>query len=279
MIDDSHKRISATRRRGLLLLAAACTLFAIPITPVLAWGRIGHRVSAKITDAMLTSEARRQVRALLEEGESLADASTWADENRDADRGSATWHYVNVPLSESTYSPRFCNRGACVVSKIAEMKAILADTKRSKPERRRALRYLIHFVQDVHQPMHVGDNRDKGGNDLQVTFFGDGWNLHAIWDAGLLRQLDRNEDRHLARLRPGLTAERERNWSKGKPEDWATESLLLAKRAYINPDSGARIREGDRLGPSYVAANREALDEQLLKAGVRVADILNDLLK
>ena len=153
----------------------------------LAWGRMAHRAATRLAESRLTPEARAAIRELLEPGESLADASTWADENNRSIPGSASWHYVNVPISAPHYTSRDCHNN-CVVSRFEEFRKILADPHAPKPRRRMALRYVVHLLEDAHQPMHVGDRRDRGGNGVQLQFFRDELtNLHQVWDSGLLR--------------------------------------------------------------------------------------------
>jgi len=176
-----------------LLLAAA--LLASWAHPALAWGRLGHRASARLAFSRLSPAARAVIRDLLEPGESLADASTWADENSREISGSAAWHYVNVHISSPHYTSRDCRPQGCVVSKIAEFRAILSDKNASRLRRRTALRFFVHLIQDLHQPMHVADRGDRGGNSLQLRYGRfDTTNLHQVWDSGLLGSRYRNEN-------------------------------------------------------------------------------------
>jgi hypothetical protein len=253
---------------------ALTALLALP-SPALAWGRNGHRSSARLAESRLTPEARAAVRALLDEGESLADASTWADEHSREIPGSGAWHYVNVPIDAPRYEGRYC-RDDCVVSRLAEFRRILADPGAPKARRRMALRYVVHLVQDLHQPLHVGDRRDRGGNATQVSLFRDeGTNLHQVWDSGLLRNGYRNE-RALADALFDLARKPEaRDWTGGAAEDWADESLAAARRAYRAPGSGEPIRAGARLGREYQDANLPVAVERLTKAGLRLSEVLN----
>ena len=161
--------------------------------PALAWGRMAHRAATRLAETRLTPRTRAAIRDLLDEGESMADASTWADENSRAIPGSAGWHFVNVPLNAERYSPRDCHNN-CVVSRLEEFRRVLADPRAPRDRKRMALRFVIHLVEDAHQPLHVGDNRDRGGNNVQVQFFrDDSTNLHQVWDSGLLREGYRGE--------------------------------------------------------------------------------------
>ena len=159
------------------------------------------------------------VRDLLEPGETLADAATWADEIRRERRHTSPWHYVNVPISEPHYNARFCDpRTGCVVAKAEQMRRVLADSSLPKSERREALRFFVHFVQDLHQPLHVGENHDKGGNDLQVRFFNRGSNLHRVWDSSMIEKVSDNPTVWVDRLQALATPENVKKWSGGTPD-------------------------------------------------------------
>lgn len=264
-------RARAVRLVAILLLAAP---LAAP-RPALAWGRNAHRAATRLAESRLTPEARALVRELLDDGESLVDASTWADEHSREIPGSGSWHFVNVPITADRYSADHC-RDDCVVSRLAEFRAILADPTAPKPRRRMALRYVVHLVEDLHQPMHVGDRRDRGGNAVQLSYFRDEFtNLHQVWDSGILRVGFRNE-RELADALFVLARRPEaRGWLAGTAEDWADESLAAAKRAYRVPGSGEPLRTGTRLGREYQDANLPIALERLARAGMRLSDVLN----
>ena len=168
-----------------------------PATPAWAWGRLGHRVISRLAEKHMTPEAKAAVAALLEPGESLADASLWADQNRGRLPKTAPWHYVDVPLDEPKYDAKFSgdvpDKG-CVVDKINEFRLVIKDKTKTVEERRFALRFLIHCIEDMHQPCHVGDNKDKGGNRTQVRFFDRGTNMHALWDTLMIERTATAED-------------------------------------------------------------------------------------
>jgi hypothetical protein len=144
-------------------------------------------------------------------------------------------------------------------------------------DRQRALKFLIHFIADLHQPLHVGDNNDRGGNLLQVRFFGEGSNLHRVWDYQIIEHHTKNEQVWLWDLtyqaNPRMVAE----WSQGTPEDWATESLLLAKTVRCFPDSRTMIKPGARIGNEYCRAALPIIQKQLAKAAIRTAWMLNQI--
>jgi hypothetical protein len=237
---------------------------------------MGHRVAGRVAEARLTPAARAAVRDLLESGESLADASTWADELKRAMPESASWHYVNVPITEAHYEPRYCPETGCVVSKIGDFRRILADPDAPRAERQKALRFLVHLVQDMHQPLHVGDRRDRGGNDLHLDFFRNGTNLHRIWDFGMMER--HGDEAAWAREVDALaTPSRAEEWAGGTIEDWAEESFALARQAYRQPGSDQLLSAGDRIGQDYLDANLPNVRRRLAQAGTRLASMLNDI--
>jgi hypothetical protein len=259
-----------------LVLTLLAALQAAP--PAWAWGRLGHRLTARIAERNLNPKARAAVKALLEEGESMADASTWADEHRRDIKGSGPWQNVDVPLDEPRYDPRFSGpdpRKGCIVDKLTEFVNILGDPARPVEDRRVALRFVIHLVGDLHQPLHVGDNGDRGGNDTQVRFFTRGSNMHRVWDSGIIERAGRVEAAWLADLSAMDTPESRAKASSGSVEDWATESLLAARGAYQDPATGMRIRPGARLGDAYQDAHLPTVRRRLYQAGVRLATVLN----
>jgi hypothetical protein len=162
-----------TPRRSWFTFAVALLATLVTTTPAWAWGRLGHRVISRLAEKHMTPQAKAGVAALLERGESLADASLWADQNRGRLPKTASWHYVDVPLDEPRYDARFSgdvSDKGCVVDKINEFRPVIKDQTKPVEERRFALRFSIHCVEDMHQPCHVGDNKDKGGKRTHVRF-------------------------------------------------------------------------------------------------------------
>jgi nuclease S1 len=271
-----HRRRPSLRVCLAMFLAA---LIAFPDTHAWAWGRLGHRVISRLAEKRLNPKAKAAIAGLLAPGESIADASTWADEHRRELPKTAPWHYVDVPLDEPRYDARFSGdtpEKGCVVDKINECRATLKDTARSAEDRRMALRFLIHCVEDLHMPMHVGDNHDKGGNRTQVRFFDRGTNMHRLWDSDMIQRIGNTEEFWLTDLAALDTPENREAALKGSVEDWATESLLAARAAYNVPETGNRLKPGQKLGDAYVQANLPVARRRLYQASVRLAMLLND---
>jgi nuclease S1 len=246
-----QKMPSRVLRRSWFAFSVTLLAALQPATPAWAWAPLGHRVISRLAEKHMTPAAKAAVAALLEPGESLADASTWADEHRRELPKTAPWHYVDVPLDEPKYDAKFSGddrKKGCVVDKINEFRLVIKDKSKTIEERRFALRFLIHCVEHMHMPMHVGDNKDKVGNKTQVRFFDKGTNMHRLWDSDMIQRTGNTEKFWLADLGQLDTPEARSAAMKGTVEDWATESLLAARQAYQDPVTGKRIKPG----PSWV---------------------------
>lgn len=266
------------RAARLALVVAASALLAAGTAR--AWGRIGHRCSARLAETLLTPATKAAIRDLLDPGESLADASTWPDEIRRQRPETGPWHYVDVPITDAKYDAKYCamQKEGCVVSKIPDFVATLKDRSAPKEKRREALRFLVHCVQDMHMPLHVGERHDKGGNDLQVRFFDEGSNLHRVWDSGLIERADRDEGRTFDRLNAAFLPEFVAAATPGTVEDWANESLALARDAYVEPVSGLPLKSGVKLGAAYQGRQLPMAERRILQSAARVARLLNECL-
>lgn len=248
--------------------------------PAHAWGKLGHRLVAEIAERDLTPAARAEVaRLLADESEpTLPAIASWADELRaqdpDLGRRSAPWHYVNIGESNCRYSaPRDCPNGDCVVEAVRTQTAILADHSRPRAERAQALKFVVHFVGDAHQPMHAGYAHDKGGNTEQINFRGRGTNLHAFWDSGLFNSQQLSGDAWLARIGARAPSADATGPSTLPPDaaQWAEASCRIALTPGVYPRR-ARIKE------SYVTTQLPLIEQQVRDAGARLAAVLNTAL-
>ncbi len=203
----------------------------------------------------------------------------WADENRGRLPKTAPWHYVDVPLDEPRYDAKFSgdvSSKGCVVDRVNEFRLTVKDTSKSVEDRRFALRFLVHCLEDMHQPCHVGDNADKGGNRTQVRFFDKGTNMHALWDTGMIQRAGAAEDFWISDLAALDTPEAKTTAMKGTVEDWATESLLAARQAYQVPETAKRLKPGQKLGEANVEVNLPLARRRLYQAGLRLAMVLHE---
>ena len=257
--------------RGALALGLA--LLALP---AFAWGAQGHRLVARLADQELSPQARREMNRLLagEADPSLAGIANWADELRDNDpelaRRSSRWHFVNIAEHDCEYRPeRDCKNGDCVIEAIRKQTAILADRRQSLLARRNALKFVVHFVGDVHQPLHAGYARDRGGNDTQINDDGFGTNLHAVWDSRLLYRQRLTDDAYVQRLQALPMAIALTRTPLAPPaHHWAEASCRIVMQAGFYP---AR----PRLDPTYFTTWTPVAEAQLRRAGTHLAHILN----
>lgn len=269
--------------------------------PAASWGREGHRIVAMLAESQLEPGARKRLETLTG-GRSLASLSMWADELREIGCDhTKRWHYVNIPVygaeSERVYQPsRDCaadpTKGDCVIATIEFYRAALEDRATSDYDRLVAVALLVHFIGDIHQPLHAADNRDAGGNWTYVRFFDDPVNLHALWDSTLLDAMleeDYGSEAKLARaLMKRLSGTKAAKMGGGTPIDWAHQAHGLAMtHAYDLPRPSVFVtvkneRTGERrklwvprLGQPYLRANASVVEQQLLRAGVRLGRLLN----
>jgi hypothetical protein len=234
-----------------------------------------------VAERHLDHQARKEIRALIGE-ESLVSISDWADQIRGDRPETAPWHFVDIPFKESRYDPkRDCAKGDCVIAVIERLRRTLSDRGRPAEERAEALKFLVHFVADLHQPLHTTDRGDRGGNDVRVTFFGEKihpfsekpWNLHAVWDGGLIDQTGLSEAAYVERLQAWLKKRSISDLQKGTVIDWALEAHRVAV------DVAYRLPKNRRLSKNYFERSLPVVDELLAKAGVRLARLLNEALK
>lgn len=257
-------------RRPATLLAAA---FAACLSaPAAAWWPLGHEIVAEIAAGQLTPQATAMVEDLLGDraGPALRGASNWADDIRvDPKRGlTAPFHYINFPPGTCSYvAARDCPGGRCVVDALAQFTRQLRDDP-DREARIDALKWVVHLVGDVHQPLHAGLASDRGGNDRQVRFEGEGTNLHALLDGHLLQTRGLQAVPYAQALQAGLPAPAADRvaWHAAAPAQWAGESCGMVDAMYP---------PGRRIEPAYVAAIRPRLEERLLLAGHRLGQLLN----
>ena len=235
------------------------------------WGATGHRVIAEIAAGYISAEARLAVEEILGP-ETLAEASTWPDFMR-ADPAefwqetANPWHYVTV-LPGTTYEDVGAPEQGDAVSALADFSRTVRDPEASADERALALRFIVHIIADLHQPLHVGNGEDRGGNDFEITWFGEPSNLHRVWDSHLIESRKLSYTEMTDWLGAKIGAAEFRAWNTADPMVWVAESADIRERIY--PD--------DRdLRWDYGYKWTDTLDTRLQQAGVRTAGYLNDL--
>lgn len=239
--------------------------------PAFAWGLTGHRVTASIADGHLGPKARAAVKELLGT-ETLAQVSNWPDFMRSApdpfwQKESVPWHYVTIPVGKRYEDVGPPPEGDAITA-LKTYSAVVKDPKASLAERRKALRFIIHIVGDLSQPLHVGRPGDRGGNDVKVTYFGDPTNLHTLWDSTLIDSQRLSYTEWTDWLTGNLTVEQLRDWSSADPMQWLADSSAERQALYpADPD----------LRYSYGFEQNDRLNRQLAKGGLRLASYLNRL--
>lgn len=248
-------------------------LLLLSCTPVVAfaWGPTGHRTIGAIAEDHLTKKAHKAITRILG-SESLAIASTWMDEVRSDSLYDHThdWHWVTIPDS-LTYAASLKNPKGDVVEAIARMSLLLRSDTVPIERKRVWLRFLIHLVGDLHQPLHAGRGDDKGGNTFQVQWFKKGTNLHRVWDSEMIDQAGLSYTELAASLDHVSSAQR-KVWQQSTAAEWAQESVSYRAQVYA-------VQKGDDIGYKYQYANWPLVQQQLSKAGIRLAGLLNDIFR
>jgi hypothetical protein len=256
-------------------------------TQLSAWGPKGHAIVADIAASRLTPIAKQKLQSLLGP-DSLASIASWADSVRKEHDESYDWHFVDIPKDAPGFSDeRDCFRPQdkhkdaltdhhnCVVDRIEIFQKILGDEKASRADRLEALKWLVHFVGDLHQPLHAIDEA-RGGNDIKLAVFGSpkcgdyDCNLHWAWDTLLLEHTGYSEEEYVGRLNTLIAQKHLENQAGGTPVDWANESHLQARQ--IMEAKPAAVDD------AYYQANIELVNQKLALAGLRLATLLNNTL-
>ncbi len=269
-----------------LVAALILSTIGTPLTAH-AWWQKGHRLVAGVAANHLTPMARRNVKALLG-NESLADVASWADDYRPLETQTGPWHYVDLPAGSDTYNrDRDCptqpgvKAGTrndkwrdCATDRILFFEERLRDTTLDPVDHAMALKYLVHFVGDIHQPLHAS-GVEQGGNGITVTAFGlescstsGKCNLHNIWDGFLIDRLNLSEPKYLARLEAEIHAKKISAGSDD-PVVWTNESKTASDSALVSKNSN--------IDEAYLNRFIPVIDQRLELAGLRLASVLNSI--
>ena len=234
------------------------------------WGKTGHRVVGAIADQYLTGRAKRQIAKILNH-QSEAFVSTYGDEIKSDSRYKEfySWHFVNMTFDQ-TYEESTKNPKGDLVTGIAYCKKIITDENSSDDDKAFYLKMLIHLIGDLHQPLHVGLEADKGGNDIKLQWQFKDTNLHSVWDSKMIDDFGMSYT-ELADNADYLTKDQVKAIQQGTIEDWVKDSQQVAKTIY------ASVKEGDNLRNDYMYLYFGTVRTQLQKGGIRLAKVLNDL--
>jgi len=262
-------------------------LLGLAPSPALAWGKTGHRVVAAIADTQLSGLARAHVREILGGAESLDEAANWPDEMRSApgqfwQKTATPWHYVTLNGILYDHAPPEGD----ALQALAHFRSVLQDPNASLAAKQEALRFIVHLVGDLHQPLHVGKCCDKGGNDIKVTWFGKPTNLHAVWDSQIVDDEQLSFTELAAKLVRHTSAEDVVSWWDINPRDWVSESAEVREQIYANipkvqAPKDRKLKKGEKplpdLSYGYVYKFTPVMERRLQQAGVRLAAYLNDI--
>ena len=248
-------------------------ILAVFLLPVLAfsWGKTGHRVVGQIAENHLSPKAAAAVRDLLGP-DSLAEIANWADEIRSDPswKRADPWHYVNIPDGE-TYEAMSKNPAGDIIVAMKRFEATLRNPAAPKEERIQALKFLVHMIGDIHQPLHAGKRDDLGGNRVSVHWFRsvEATNLHTVWDDLIIEQ-EKLSFTEWTRFLDHPTAAELKEWQAAGATVWMEESYKLRDRCYdFKPELP--------LSYDYVYKSLPIVKQRLLQAGVRLAGTLNGI--
>ena len=234
------------------------------------WGETGHRSVGEIAELYLNGKTKRKIKELLK-GESLALVSTYADDIKSDKRFGKfyPWHYVNLPIDEN-YQSSVKNPKGDLVLAIEKCKSVILDKTSSNDDKIFYLKLLVHFIGDLHQPLHAGLAEDKGGNNFQVQWFGSGTNLHSVWDSKMINHYNMTYT-ELAKNKTLFSKEQIKTIKEGSTEDWLNETHALTKKVYTS------AKKGENLRYEYMYKNFGLVRSQIHKGGIRLAKVLNDI--
>src|SRR5215213_2440327 len=237
--------------KGRSFLAAAAAAAALVPSPAFAWGKTGHRVIAAIADSQLSGLTRAHIRELLGGAESLDEAANWPDEMRSApslfwQKTATPWHYVTLDGITYDHAPPEGD----ALEALGRFSNTLRDPNASLADKQLALRFIVHLVADLHEPMHVGKCCDRGGNEIKVTWFGKPTNLHAVWDTPLVDDEQLSFTEMAAKLERHTSDRDLIDWWDINPRDWISESAQYREQIYAGlpppkkPDG--KLKKGEK---------------------------------
>ncbi|UOB19120.1 S1/P1 nuclease [Abyssalbus ytuae] len=246
-------------------------LLALNINSIYAWGPTGHRVIGKIATENISGRTKRIIAGLLD-NESLAAASTFADEIKADTRYKMfyPWHYVNFEPGQQ-YNPEKRPTEGDLIFGINKCIDVLKNKNSKREDKVFYLKMLIHFIGDLHQPLHVGKAEDQGGNLIKLHWFKEDSNLHKVWDIDMIEQYNMSYTELADELISGTPKDKIKNYRQGHIMDWVYESKNLAGKVY------ASVNDNDHISYSYQYEYFPVVKDQLIKGGVRLAKILDEI--
>lgn len=259
------------RRVKIVIIIAS--FFCLPVSSF-GWGMLGHRIVGEIADSYLTPRAKAAIQKILGT-ESIAMASNWADfiKSDSAYEYLSSWHYVNINQGFTKNQLQEYLRKDTTTDLYTKINFLIKELKNkqlSMDKKRMYLKLLIHFAGDAHQPLHAGHHDDQGGNKINMSWFGSPTNFHRVWDEQLVnfQQLSYTE---YSNALNHTTPKQRLEWQKQPVSEWIIESYQIAQQLY------SEVKPDQKLSYGYNYEHIQILNERLLKAGVRLAGLLNQL--
>ena len=234
------------------------------------WGQKGHDTVAYIAECHLSPEAKAAAEELLD-GRSIVYYANWLDNasNTPEYSFSKTWHYKNIDEDE-TFETAKINEKGDIVTALEKQIAVLRDTTLSKEERSLALKMTVHLLGDIHQPMHLGHASDLGGNRWEVRYFKNPTNLHSVWDSKIVESAHKwSYSEWQQQIDRADTAQTAEILSLSTPQEWAKETYMISKEVYEKTPQDFNIEY------NYIAEWTPLIEQQFLKGGFRLAEVLN----
>ncbi|REL33065.1 S1/P1 Nuclease [Rhodohalobacter sp. SW132] len=251
------------------LILFSTSLFSHSDSNDLRWGQIGHYVTGHIAENHITENTAAEIERVIGK-ETIASATVWMDDIRSDSTYdyTNTWHWVTIP-DGMTYDETEKNPEGDIIAALEESIARLKEGGLSEQEEYERLKFVMHMVGDIHQPLHVGTGEDLGGNRVRVHWMGNNSNLHRVWDSDMInsRQMSYTE---IAMNLDVVDEDQVREWQSADVRDWANESVSYRDDVYDLPDD-------NRIGYEYRFQNYHIVEKRLVQAGVRLAGVLNDI--
>jgi hypothetical protein len=244
-------------------------IFSLAVSQAFAWGQLGHYLIGLMAEKQMKKSTRKKVEKVLFPM-SLSRSGTWMDEVR-SDRSfdyAETWHYLTS--NEGEYNPEIQEKTGDVYEAILRIKEELKKGGLDPKSEAEKLKMLIHMVEDIHQPLHVGKGNDRGGNDVKIEFFNQPTNLHALWDSGMIDRQGMSYSEIGCELYRRLTPELKQKYRSASMQDWLKEAVSLRPMVYNLPES-------KKISYQYMYENYGIAEERMIAASVRLAQILEEI--
>lgn len=242
-------------------------IILVTATVLLGWGKTGHRVIGIIAEENLSPAAKAQITNIFGHAD-LARIANWADDIKSdpAWNHANDWHYCTVLDGEEYRGP---DDGGRAVQKVTEFADFLKKGLLDEADQKDVLRFIVHIVGDLHQPLHVGNGTDRGGNDVKVTWFRDDTNLHSVWDSKMIDHMQYSYTEYAQQISLGLSDERKAGLMNPDILNFVYASRAVHPQVYDIGDG--------KLSWSYIYKNKDLMEDRLLQGGYHLAAILNDI--